>query len=360
MLRIHFTPADAAKVRMVTLGPLAELQLSLARFRQPATRPESDGLPTTRPGFDVWRAAPPGFDGWRARTVDGARELSPDVREMARFLSPPAGLVDLFTLVGPVGDLAEGIDRLSQVPAGPLRHEFAFAPAVAGLRPGWISDFAHGDRAARHRLTSALTDYHRLAIEPYWPRIRALLDNERAARTDVRVTHGLAAMFAGLAPALLWRAPVLEVPGHLGVRPPGAPPPAVVDEHLDGRGLLLAPSLFTNPDPGLFLPWHDGPVLLIYPITPDLTTTVRLWQDVDESGDRALTRLLGPTRAAALRAIAEGCTTTGLARRLGISPGGASQHAAVLREAGLVVSHRHRNTVRHTLTGLGVNLLNAT
>lgn len=57
--------------------------------------------------------------------------------------------------------------------------------------------------------------------------------------------------------------------------------------------------------------------------------------------------------------IADGCTTSELAQRIGISPGGASQHATVLREAGLVVSHRHRNTVRHTLTGLGAGLLNA-
>jgi DNA-binding transcriptional ArsR family regulator len=340
LLRIHFTADDATRVRVVTLGPLAELQLSFGKFQQPANRP--------------------GFGGWRARTVAGARALSPDVRETARFLAPPAaGQVDLFTLVGPAGDLAEGIDRLCQVPAEPLRREFGFAPTVAGVRSGWLTDFAHGDRPARHRLTSALTAYYELAIEPYWPRIRALLDNERVALTDVLVTHGLGAMLASLAPALQWKAPVLQVPGHRGARPKDGPVPAVTDTHLGGRGLLLAPSLYADPDPGLFLPWHDGPPLLIYPIHPDVSTVVRLWQGLDEAGDRALTRLLGPTRAAALRAIADGCTTTGLARRLGISPGGASQHAAVLREAGLVVSHRHRNTVRHTLTGLGVNLLNA-
>jgi DNA-binding transcriptional ArsR family regulator len=56
--------------------------------------------------------------------------------------------------------------------------------------------------------------------------------------------------------------------------------------------------------------------------------------------------------------IAHGCTTTELARRLRISPGGASQHATVLREAGLVTSRRQRNTVRHSITKLGLDLLN--
>jgi DNA-binding transcriptional ArsR family regulator len=129
--------------------------------------------------------------------------------------------------------------------------------------------------------------------------------------------------------------------------------------HLRGRGLLLALSLFSNGDPGLFTPWNDDPALLIYPVDLDAPTALRLWRR-DESGDRALAGLLGTTRAAALRVIADGCTTTELARRLGISPGGASQHATVLRDAGLVVSRRFRNSVRHTLTGLGVDLLNAT
>ncbi|MET0425767.1 MAG: hypothetical protein ABW046_18000 [Actinoplanes sp.] len=49
----------------------------------------------------------------------------------------------------------------------------------------------------------------------------------------------------------------------------------------------------------------------------------------------------------------------GRGRRLGISPGGAGRHATVLPQAGPVVSHRRRNTVRHTPAGLGADLLNA-
>jgi DNA-binding transcriptional ArsR family regulator len=45
---------------------------------------------------------------------------------------------------------------------------------------------------------------------------------------------------------------------------------------------------------------------------------------------------------------------------LAISPAAASQHTTVLRNAGLLVSRRDRNTVLHTLTPLGAAMLEAT
>jgi DNA-binding transcriptional ArsR family regulator len=44
---------------------------------------------------------------------------------------------------------------------------------------------------------------------------------------------------------------------------------------------------------------------------------------------------------------------------LGISQAAASQHATVLRNAGLLISQRDRNTVLHTLTALGQAMLDA-
>lgn len=72
---------------------------------------------------------------------------------------------------------------------------------------------------------------------------------------------------------------------------------------------------------------------------------------------RDLSALLGRTRAAVLEAIADGGNTTAVAERLGVSPASASEHAAVLREAGLITSVRVRNCVQHTLTPLGAALL---
>jgi DNA-binding MarR family transcriptional regulator len=72
----------------------------------------------------------------------------------------------------------------------------------------------------------------------------------------------------------------------------------------------------------------------------------------------ALTPLLGRTRTAVLKTITRNpsSTTSQIAALLGISPGRASEHAGVLRDAGLITSHRHRNTVRHLPTRLGMEI----
>ena len=66
---------------------------------------------------------------------------------------------------------------------------------------------------------------------------------------------------------------------------------------------------------------------------------------------------MGRTRAAALTAIAGGCTTSALARRVGISNAGASQHTSVLRRSGLITTVRDGSSVVHDLTPLGRSLL---
>jgi hypothetical protein len=210
VLRIHFTVADLARLRVAVLGPFAELQLSFAKLLAPERRPV--------------------IDSWRARTI--ARGLPPDVREAAAVLVAPPLIhpVDLFTLVGPAVDYAEAVDRLCGVPPELLRHEFESSVAVTGTGPGWVGDFATADRSARHRLTRALDSYHEVAIAPYWSRIRELLENERAGLVDVMSAHGLEAMLAELAPALQWRAQVLEIPSFRG---------RLEDYYLNGRGMVL-------------------------------------------------------------------------------------------------------------------------
>jgi DNA-binding transcriptional ArsR family regulator len=67
--------------------------------------------------------------------------------------------------------------------------------------------------------------------------------------------------------------------------------------------------------------------------------------------------LLGRTRYAVLDAVAEGCGTGELARRVGISCPVTSQHATVLRQAGLITTQRTGRSVAHALTALGSALL---
>lgn len=73
-----------------------------------------------------------------------------------------------------------------------------------------------------------------------------------------------------------------------------------------------------------------------------------------------LASLLGRTRAHALEALADPCTTGELARRIGVSPATASHHATVLRAAGLISSHRDGVKIVHRLTAKGTTLLGLT
>ncbi|MFE7633739.1 winged helix-turn-helix domain-containing protein [Kitasatospora sp. NPDC057518] len=80
--------------------------------------------------------------------------------------------------------------------------------------------------------------------------------------------------------------------------------------------------------------------------------------------DLARTRVAGAMAAmaelnVAVRVLREGCTTGDVAAAVRISAASASEHATVLRAAGLVTTLRDRNTAIHTATAAGLTLLAA-
>lgn len=96
--------------------------------------------------------------------------------------------------------------------------------------------------------------------------------------------------------------------------------------------------------------------MLVYPIarTP-------LWRPsiLEPSSFKAMEDLLGPVRAAALRALGVERTTSALAACLNVSVSSASRHAGALRRAGLVIATRQGQHVLHRRTPLGDSLLTA-
>ena len=129
---------------------------------------------------------------------------------------------------------------------------------------------------------------------------------------------------------------------------------------LNGRGIALLPSMFAGQPPGLHVAPDDPTAIpwLVLPPSGIRMEQRQLWGDPRPRG-AALDALVGRNRAAVLRTLAEGCSTTELADRVGISLAAASQHASVLREAGLITTHRQGSAVLHVLTPLGVELLRA-
>jgi DNA-binding transcriptional ArsR family regulator len=77
-----------------------------------------------------------------------------------------------------------------------------------------------------------------------------------------------------------------------------------------------------------------------------------LWS-AGEPGDQALEALLGRRRARLLLELERPASTLDLARRLGVSAGGVSDHLKVLRRAGLVTGRRDGREVIYARTAKG-------
>ncbi|MFE5485226.1 ArsR/SmtB family transcription factor [Streptomyces sp. NPDC056527] len=320
MLRIHFTANDLAGVRMAARPDvLWETILSFHRLRD-------------RRGSVV-------YGEWRS---DTRTRLNGETRLLAALVPSRGYFPDFLTPSQGVHGLDEGLQAIHATPQARLRRELSLLGVDrAGGRtvPHSLRALAEGGAEPFSRLIGALRSYHRAAIAPYWPHIRARVEADRAVRGRALLDGGADELLASLPPMLRWRAPVLE-----------ADYPVERDLHLDGRGLLLQPSYFCRGTP-VVLRDSSLPPVLVYPTTHCEAPTVR------EPGGSSLAKLVGNTRSAVLHAIGDGGTTSELARRAGVSLASASQHAGVLREAGLVATLRHGNAVLHTLTPLGAALL---
>ncbi len=199
----------------------------------------------------------------------------------------------------------------------------------------------------RRRIARAVLELCDVAVLPYWPNLQGYLQRERDARGRVATDQGMEQLLATLHPLLRWRAPTLEI-----LDGPSE------EVQLDGRGLLIVPAIFLSGRSSMLL--RSGalqPVLFFGTSSDNKWAALRTPALTDSA---ALGALLGRTRAAALRELADGRhTTSELAVRLGISSAGASQHTAVLRRAGLITTRRNRNVALHMATPLGLALLGA-
>lgn len=188
-------------------------------------------------------------------------------------------------------------------------------------------------------------------LAPYWPQVSAGLAADRALRARQMLHGGVERLLNGLyPPRIRWRPPVLEVDLLSGIEG---------DVHLQGRGLLLIPSVFATQAP-LVDPDAEPQPVLTYPAHYDPATgPLLVARPVTDTAPAPVAALLGRTRAAVLHTIAQrpGCTTGELAGALHITASGASQHATVLREAGLITTLRDRNTALHTATPTALALL---
>lgn len=317
--RIWFTAEDLARTRVAAPDPFAETVLSVVSLRS--------GLHAE----------------WRRRVRP---RLSPPLRLLAGLHPKPGLLLDLVTLSGPAGNLDEGLEAMLGAGPGVWDAEIEYFARVNGGIPSGLRRLLPAARGAPRGLAAAVRAYHDVAVGPYWRQMRTHLDTQRERAGRLIRDGGIEGLFTGLnVPGLRWRPPVLEV------RATG--PDADRDDHLGGRGLLLAPSTFLgHPQYSRDLSGRRRN-LLIYPAPPPAPAEAFWASPVD----RALAGLLGATRARVLAAAGGGASTSDLARRAGTPLSSASEHARALRAAGLLHTERHGGAVRHSLTDLGLRLL---
>ncbi|MFE6621212.1 winged helix-turn-helix domain-containing protein [Streptomyces sp. NPDC057740] len=319
-VRIHFTDDDLAGIRLAqTPDPMWEALLSMHMLQ-------------TDTGSAV-------FGGWRGRV---RHELPSVVRPLLR-LAPPVGYsADFLTPAAGAGGLDAGVGALLSTPRQRLRGDLVELSRAGRRLPSWARPLADGDRAAVVHLARAFRAYFATALAPWWGRVRARFDAERAVHGRYLADGDLGALLGALHPGLVWRRPVLEVTG------PGA---TDRDVRLDGRGLLVLPSYFCWRKPTL-LKDPALPCVVVYPMTHETVLSG------GATGLRSLNALLGRTRAGILETVAEhGVTTTELAHDTGVSPATASHHVGILRRAGLVSTCKAGKAVLHTVTPLGRSLL---
>ena len=319
-MRIIFTERDLARVRLADAPHvLSEITFSVRALR---------------------RRNVSGFEPWRS---DTRSRLTLHMRPLLDLV-PAHGWIPDFLEPAPAGRLPGALDVVRAVTAAEVA--FDLARIAAERRPPPTAQALAADqKRALDRLAEAVLAYHHVAVAPYWRPIAAAFDAARAARARTLTDGGLDLLLATLHPRIRWNPPVLELVGYRdGER---------LD--LDGRGLLITLGVLAPvPRASVFTTSGGRVPLLLAPIweRPSLAAL-----DADRVSAAGLAALLGRTRAKAIRAIAVGCTTTELARALGVATTTASEHATVLRNARLISTRRHRNAVLHTLTPLGAALL---
>lgn len=337
--RLELSVADLMRVRVgAGLGPLAEAAIAYSGLQARASGVAVSGV--------VRRA--------RERATASDRALASYL-----WLSPSVGF-DLFTLGSPARGRAGRAASVLDTPDEVWRSETdawarlrieARRRGLLGPAAGQAADvealLGDGDVDRWRALIGRLEDGFASWVGPHWPRIADRVDAESHRLAHRVATGGLEALAEALGERVRWDGRTLEVrdPGVTGTHS------TVIELH--GGGLTVVPSFFAL-RPMVYRPAEPSePVLLIVPCASTELSP-------PERGPGAVpgAELLGRTRAAVLGRLALGPRTTSrLSEDLGIALSGASQHAAVLRRAGLVATVREGGHVQHSLTALGQDLL---
>jgi DNA-binding transcriptional ArsR family regulator len=324
-LVIVFAAEDMARTTIAaTPHPMWELVFSMHRLQTKAGR--LDHLGWHR---QVWRDIQAA--GLAPMLRSALLPLIPLSRYFPDFLTPDIGS----------GTVEEAIETVSATPRAQLSRELETMAGNGKTLPDWTVDLAAGRQEARRYLGESLQKYFDVAVRPHWPAIEQRVTAHGLVQHAGLVRNGMAAVLDRLSPSLQWRPPILRVLGY----------PQDRRLVLGGRGITMVPSYFCWGGAVAFADPDLKPIL-VYPATREDVGPVPA-----DTSPYAVDALLGASRAAVLRASLLGTSTKELARRTETSPATVSHHTTILRNAGLLTSHRSGKVTLHLVTELGQRLL---
>jgi len=264
----------------------------------------------------------------------------------------------LTTVVRPTGFMADG---LTPTP----RHQDSFEEMLAAVAavPAevWRSDLVYLEQQRPEgpvretldelsadieggiaRIVEALRWYWGTAVEPWWPRLRAVLLADIDSRLAEIARNGIVEVFRSLHPSVLPTPTGLEIVRGCDQVVPPEP----------GQGLILIPNAFI---------WPNTRVLNARPFVPTITYAPRgvgrLWESTREAAASPVAQLLGRTRAQILAQLDVPMTTTQLACALDLAAGTVNGHLKVMAAGGLASSLRAGREVFYRRAEVGEALI---
>lgn len=319
---LNFSAADLAQTRFA-VSPMWEVVTSFRLLNVETDPPlHRHWAAQVRP-----RLLSAGLDrGWLAALIPGAGYI-------ADFLNP--------TPAGPFPELAAELAAIRA--SSPDNVRVDLATIAAKPRPAARLRLLHEDpEAVLEKVTDEIQTYWELALAPYWPRVRQLLEADVFHRARQVAEHGSAHVLNELHDTVSWDSGTLRM-----VRRQCA-----LTRGQDGSGLLLVPSAFAWPRVLTGSVPGEAPQL-VYPARGIGT----LWEPRATKATDAVAAVLGRSRTALLAELDTPASTTQLAGHTGLSAAAVSQHLTALRDAGLVTGHRAGRSVLYARTAIADALL---